>query len=1557
MSNAQRLVAHDATTTFVAGGIVAKGAKLPADARTSPISARAYPHPGMEAGKVIVRLEPDAVAAGVDAEMAAFGFAAPQVTDALGQVRYRTLGFPAWALVHEPKKAKAALDVVEELRKAKRLVAAKPGHAKEAFEKIAKQLQRAAPQFLPSFWEECGRVVADQASQTMAAQCFERARQAERAFKLKIDADDADAVFVEFALLGALSAKTLSQYAKDLAKLAGGKEAYRRFRAIAVKRALGGMPPWSGMGKDMHALIDAADLDVDKEDDALVVEMLDAPGIAKAPGEFWTTYKPSIERLGARDQAVRARLRNLWPDPRGGSDESRAAFRTSWLELLREIGALSDLPDDGLGAWTTRMIRYMGNTPEVRALLAELAPRLAKLAQPIQVVAQSRRWWSTQLDLDLAELALSLGIPLGDPPSDEEFDNDSWTCDPVRVAAEPRYAKKLVEMVAGMMGESSHEPKMRGKAGFIAARRAWVEERLVAIETGTFVTATYALDYLESKTTAETFLPFPELHARLAELDLAPALAKQLAGGSADELTWPAYEQAVATLGGELQVRGAFPVVVAWNASKAIALDAGGVIAEHDFVYKPKDETITNAFFIDGQFLVALKPKKEWKQLAYWSGAPKQRFDLEAHLPTHGGETPTLHALPDGRVTLGHGKPFRAGDTTFGGRLDVLTDGTSYWIADWKGCYAYDLEQGKKGAAGKPAFLDWPRDGWEVHAGESSLAVVNVPSSPLGVKDGLSGVRARAPKGDDDGNKHELERIDGARWEGDMVPAALVSLPGDAAPRPAQTTGAESPRFRDGEGPGIDLYTFDSQSLGTCNKDEWATRGWGAVPVPPLAFWHYLAPRDAAGSAALRAITVDTPRALLHAARGELTGDASGRALPQTTAAVRAALPQIRDAALARGVIGIVERAAELAARIGAIAAERAKENADPSGEGLLQHGAAVRKLASALASGRAIKIPDFGVELKDWLLAPHLHAALALLPLADDDKRRTARDMCRALAGTILAGDLSKLRWLELEEPDDYSCPDDWQTVVIQVHEGSVFAVDGNSDWALELSRDGTFRVPPPFALDKATKLDRGIGDEWARAYLELPDAALPWDPAMATQLAARADLSLPEATLLALGAPERHSYGKDFLGKQKREQLGLKMGEADAARTTFKELDDDVFEALLARAVPDDARLLATPLAPGAWIDRLGDAWKKKFGKRVKVPQDLIAQAKKELDNLPSLPKYLAALAGEDDAWFFEVDTRPLPQLGGWRDEKGLTPNIAKELATLLAWLFVARPVGDAIRAGIPRVIDKLRAAVDDRRALWALDDRYTDDDDAKDKKLIDDLFAMVGGKEIELPKSGDVACARALDDGAIVIAQYGTTVSAGFRPAALDGAAKKKVEALAKAMWDPDNGDGPEQLASAVLVRSDGLAALGERVTDTPVGEGGFEANPLASAAKLVAKVAKAEGVSSDAAALYLQVLALAEPTERNVQRWNEWTPKQYKAAAAELVKKKLVVEGKRERAGRSIFVKGGYTKGAGRDLPTEEWKLPFYSGLDRHVPAEPCHLLFARAYKRVEDGDGP
>jgi len=1568
MTTSTQLVAHGPIDVIAAGGIAALGAKVAEDQRTSPVTARVYTHPALEPGVVVIRLEPDAVAQGTDAEMAAFGFGAATATKALGKVRSRTLGFPAWALVHEPKKAKAALDVTEAMRVAKRMVATKPGHAKDAFEKIAKQLQRTAPQFLPSFWEEVGRVVADQASSSMAAQCFERARQAERAYKLEVDPDVSDEAFVEFALLGALSAKTLSAYAKDLTKSAGGVEAYRRFRAIVVKRALGGMPPYSGMGKDLASLAKAAKADEQKEADALAAELIEAPGVGKAPVEFWTTYHDSLLRLGKERPEVRTRLRAIWPEPRGGTDEKKEELANSWMELLAEIGALDDLPDDGLGAWISRMFKFAGKTPRTEAILEAQAARLVALGQPVGCSTRAR--WGYDLHLDLAEKILQLGVALAPPAEYDDFTTDSMTCDPVLVAGHAVYGKKLVESVANMIGNSEHEHRMRGKAGFLAARRTWIEDRVGELAGKPYDTISSAISMLDGKTTPETFLPFPDLHERLVAVDLADAVALHLRTGIADEWGWPAYEQAAAALGTPVKTGGAFPIMTVWNATKVFAFGASGQIAEHDFVYKPKEHEVDEAWFFDGQFLVDLKVKDRWQAVQYWSGKPKDRFDRKTSYGRYGGHLPDQWSPPGGGVTLG-GKLFHAGDQTLSPARDFLCDGTTMWLEDKDDRYVvYDPVKDSKTKADPPAWVaDFRREGWEVSA-ILQPAPAGLTSSPLGLKDGVIGMRRRTKKDDwDDKYPKEHERIDGLAFTTKFRSAfGFVQFPGDDALRAIDPEGADSTRFLGGDGPGVEILSADCDRMCIVNQDAWASRGWGDVLVPPATFWDFLTPRDPTGSAALRAITKPQARVLLDAAlRDVAAADKQPRPLPETEAAVRRVLPAVTDPKLIAGIAGVVERGAELSRQTAELAEARAKEHADPSGQGLLGEAAKLRKIAKALAAGKELKIDDCDVDPRDWLHHVRARAALSLSPLCDADDRRKTREMLQAVTGTIFADDLSRMRTFDLEAPDDWDNNIDWSTVFIQKHEASVYVLDPNSDWAIELSTDGTFRIPPVAGTsymwklgDTEVKLTKGVGTAWADKFLELPDRGVPWDPEIGIQLAAKSGLSVPEATLLWVNVCGMSTWSKDFLGKKNRDLLGgIKVNEADAAKTTFEELDNDKILDLFEKAVPDDPALLLTPLAPGGMVERLGAAWKAKFGKRAKIPQELIAAAKKDLALGDELGKMLPAFAGgADDAWFLKPDLRPLHELGGWRDDKGLTDNIAGELITLLAWLFVARPVGCAIRGGIPDVIDRLIAVVEHDQLVWPLEDRYIDDDDKKDVALQQSILEAVGGKPVTMPDDDDDKAIGGRDDGTCIVAAYKNRVYAGFRPQGLTRS-RKKIEQLAKLMFDDDLGekDPLVKLKHLECLRSPGFRAFADRVRETPVAEGGYEANPLASVPKLVTKVGNELSISEAAAALYLQTLALSEPTQQRVCSWNAWKPKQYKDAAAELVKKKLVVEGKRERAGRTVFAKGGYSKGEGKNLPMEEWKQAFYTTLDRHLPTEPCHLLFARAWKRIEDGDKP
>jgi hypothetical protein len=1562
--NREPLVPHDAAQTLAAGGIVGKGAKLPVEERTTAVAARAYSHPALPPDRVIVRLEPAAVAEGTDAEMAAFGFLPPEVGVQLGEVRYRTLGFPAWGLVNAPKAGKVALGVMEDVRKAKRLVAAKPGHAKEAFEKIAKTLQKASPQLLPSFWEEVGRTVADLASATLAAQCFERARQAERAFKLKVDADDGDAVFLEFALLGALSAKTLAQYAKDLAKSEGGAQAYKRFRTIAVKRALGGMPPWSGMGKDLRSLAKGAELDIDREDEQLVAELLEAPAINKAPNEFWQTYRDAIARLAKRDATVHTRLRGLWPEPKGQSRENIGTFRDAWIALLDEVGALGALPDDGLGAWFSRLIAYSGATPRVLALMTELAPRLA--TQPIHVLAPRKRW-GTGLSLDLAERALELGIPLADDEDHSQFEASLMSCDPVRVAAHPVYGPKLVSAVEDMIGNAESEGLMRGKPGFDAARATWIEGRLERLASHPLGCAVSQLEELETKTTAQSFLAFPALYERFRTSELAGSLATTLRGGLVDEFSWPAYEAAAKQFEGPVRLGGAFPILTMWNATKAIAVGSSGVVGEHDLVYKDKEHSVEEVMFLDGQFLVVLDPVKGYGNVGYWSNAPKNQLDLKGvSLSGWDHHAPLATTLSDGSITLSGADSFRAGDVPKS-QHNYSTDGVRFWQYDYRApkgqLNEYDPIKAQKVGASLPEFFTREsatppppsKDGkpttWELVTRSSSLGVApaGYASSPLGIANGLTGLRVLETSGDD--SAYEIVRIDGLTSSTD-VQLTMVVFPGEATPRRANHERTDNDRFLGGNGPGVELYAGDDAL--TINNLDWTSRGWAPALVPALAFWHMFVARDVAGSTRLRTTTIEQARALIAIAGTELAGTESGRAMPKTEAALREMFG-VSDAALARGIAGVVEYAAEQAARIAPLAAERSKDNADATGVGLSTEGLALKKLFAAVVEGRETKFKDFSPDLDELLGYGRGAAMLALSPLETAEKRHEARDQLRALAATPFIDDTSQLRYLNLGEPDNWNNPDDYDTVIVRNDGGSTFAIgDGH---AIELSRDGQKRVPAPWIFNSDHTYG-AIGSAWARAYLELPDETVPWDPEIAVQLAAKSGLSIPEATMLYLGMPT--GYRKDFLGKQKRDLVGLKVNEADAAKTTFAELKEEDRKALFDRAAPSDPALLRTPLAPGGFVDGLARAWKEKFGKRAKVPQELIVALKKDLELHNELSTLLQLFTGEPNAKLVQADLRPLHELDryGTRDE-GLNYAGAQTVATLVAWMFLARPVGDPIRANLVDVVAALKKVVDDPRVIWMLAEDYFGDDPA-DKKKLDGIFAHVGGKPVDLPNAGeDDKLTRSSDNGAVIVAQYTNRLYAGFRPTKVE-AARKQIETLEQAMLSEGETFLPLQnpAAIAAMLRSDGFAAFAERVEDTPVPEGGYEANPAASVPKLVAKVVKATDLSTEGATLYLQMLALAEPTERNIQLYNGWTPKQYKAAAAELAKAKLVVEGKRERAGRSIFLKGGYSKGTKKALPTEDWRQPFYGVLDREsLPTEPIHLVFARAWKRIEDGDVP
>jgi len=124
------------------------------------------------------------------------------------------------------------------------------------------------------------------------------------------------------------------------------------------------------------------------------------------------------------------------------------------------------------------------------------------------------------------------------------------------------------------------------------------------------------------------------------------------------------------------------------------------------------------------------------------------------------------------------------------------------------------------------------------------------------------------------------------------------------------------------------------------------------------------------------------------------------------------------------------------------------------------------------------------------------------------------------------------------------------------------------------------------------------------------------------------------------------------------------------------------------------------------------------------------------------------------------------------------------------------------------------------------------------------------------------------------------------------------------------------------------------------------------------ELVKEAAARLGVDEEAASYYLQLLALPDPTDRNVQAFNDWKPPKLKSVQKTLTDAGHVLAAKRERAGRPVFLPGGWLINKPPSPPMETWKASLYRGhKNLTLVTMPVPELFRTAWTRVTSGDAP
>ncbi|MFI7325322.1 hypothetical protein ACIBQ3_11700 [Streptomyces rubiginosohelvolus] len=748
-----------AASLLDAGAILPAGTTDRDDADT--LTARTYTHTAL-GDRAVVRLVPGTLGEAEDLALEFLGLARTAEAPVVGQVRRETLGFPAWALVNDPANGHHALALVKDIERLGRQARTRAGAAKEGFDELGTRLGRAVPHFLPTYYEQVARLFLQAENATYAASFFGKAREAERVHGLVVDEDRQRAVFLEFALAGALTVKALRQYVRDLVARLAPADAWAQFRRLLVERCAAGMPPYAALPQDVRTLVKAAGLDRESAERELVADLIGSPGVVRAPASFWTTYGSALTALAREDASVRARLLGFFPETfsENGRDTDG---ESGWLALLADSGAeelLTALPvsSDSADAavspadWLARWEAYRrrnratsGRSPRTLDLTARMADRLRAEGRPVELF-QGR--WQPTADLDLLDLCLASGVPVAEP-DDEDTGRGHWRSngfalgqwladdepgqrDLAAVAGHPGFRGLLRRNVGGLGDGRGQRLSDAGMAKVAAHPVLSVLLREWLTRCAEEYTAARGLPGL--RVALNKLSPFravvadvaPQAARLLEEHDVVPLLLSTLRTGVFDELGWPALDETYTELAAEaatasrrannrsqnVGVTGAWPALILSTQERAVVVGPEGVLLRHTLRLPPStDQWRTPAFrFVDGELLVIWW--EDGKQHGYWSHRPAEVFTVGGEqIPRWGRPSLTDEVsvpLPGGGTATG-GKALHAGDTTLPPQRAVLADGTGHWREGHQGTQRvwleYDPVSGTHGRASLPAFL------------------------------------------------------------------------------------------------------------------------------------------------------------------------------------------------------------------------------------------------------------------------------------------------------------------------------------------------------------------------------------------------------------------------------------------------------------------------------------------------------------------------------------------------------------------------------------------------------------------------------------------------------------------------------------------------------------------------------------------------------------------------------------------------------------------------------------------------------------------------------------
>ncbi|MFF0525400.1 hypothetical protein ACFYTC_42470 [Actinomadura nitritigenes] len=1524
-----------------------------------------------------------------------------------------------WVEEADPGAAPGAEKLLATLRAGIGRAHERPGRFLDDMKREARGLPAA---HLPWFWDTVGHRLAGVAPKH-AATAYADARDAEVRHALPVDdryrVDNA----LLFARAGAIGAARVREHQEWLAATYPADRAHREFARFVAAWGRGGAAPPADLHTRVRRSAKAAGLGLAEDAAILAQALADARGTAVPDGlldgaaKVFAKAAPPPELraglagvfpIGAVDGAAWLRMLDAAGviDAMASGDVRPSGGLAGWLGAFSAHYSYVRVPYGG--------ITRQRMPDELFAALPRLAPRLRAESVPVRL-HESRYRGAAHFDADLVDACLAEGVLVEDPGPGTplHFWGAESRRDLTALAADPVLGPRLEGTVHARLREGTAISRLPETPGVEKAVHDRLSALIGEVAGGGLGGAGRALDALDGLLDPPTAAALDGIGDALAALDLAVPLARTLRAGVLAELGWPALDAALADLGEDvLGATSTWPVLTVYGGGRAIAVDHAGRRGECAFAL-PAGTSVRTVHYAGGDFLVGWSEREGARGVdrAFWASAPDEVFEPENKLGMV-----ACRGLRSG----GQGYQFEVGGGRYdgervlrpGGREGIgdherqYGDGTRIWSApryaysqaDWA---VLDPATGERGtAAASPDFLAAdPPDGtaWD----DDWFSLVRLPdgvtASPLGHSGGLAGFRvARMESGKGgppagwtiegtDGRRATLRRTDdlGDPWGVLRMPGGpdlVVALEDSNAYVPIRCYDASD---------GTLLWEGRAYPAG---KAQWSVDPQGRPMLPPPAFWHFLAPRDTGSSEALRGTTERAARALLDAAPSpEAVRDALAREMPE-----------VADPAIVSGVVGTVLRAADVLRRRRALS--RRVE--------VIRSGATVRPPAET---------PD--TDLDDALLGllsppPRLNGqersprpATVTAIAADgsfldgtiDDATRLVSPPARPLDWAPLLGAIDAAAW-RLVAPSTSDADRASLAALLRTWADQPFARPGAwrrgyATGAALAGLDATVAVGAvpsaggPIAPERAHRfVQRAEAPEPAgatktetvtvarddaarlRRLLDLYERNGPLAPdedAVAA-FVRRTGVRRAIAALVLDGLPRRAYEGGDLVTRFDAHRKMLRGRPYSATKEVAQEAEDlsqrlgvAGRQRVVAAGIPDDPAELWGDGGFAAAAARMAEAWSGLLGRRAVVDEDLVADLERDL-GLPDT--WAAALAdpaaspvAAADLTCVVADYEPYGigvhtlASDGTANRRRMDHDPYVPLASVLVWALTERPVGDPAVSGAADLAARLRARLAAPGLLLPLGLCSLGDAERRRDLFGPDVHPVRRATRDGVSDGPD-GDALAFDDGLLIVDGRPSLAHVILRPSALaDRAARARLERLCA-----DHGlDRLLRSVEGTVVRTEAVGRMVARAAATPVPPGGYEANPLLSVPDLVAEAAAETGTSEDAAVLYLQLLTLVRPTDRNVRRWNGWTAARHKAAQAELVDRALVQQDKRPRAGRTAFVPGGWTVLKAPELPVEAAKLAAHGAREvrgrsvggpftRLLPPRPLHEMFEEAW---------